>query len=73
VKKTGRKQKRKRGCSPRDGRSCCVPSGQPKGLQTCRRNKAKLPLLLPAVVVMEIANLWEMEPGLPGDVLASVR
>lgn len=58
VKKTGRK-KRKRGCSPKDGRSCCMPSGQTKGLQTCRGNKAKLPLFLPAVVVMEIANLWK--------------
>lgn len=58
VKKPGWKQRRKKGCSPRNGRSCCVPPGQPRGLATCRGNKAKLHSLLPAVGRMEIAILW---------------
>lgn len=58
VKKTGWRQRRK-GCSPRIEKSCCVPWGQTrKGLATCRGNEAKLHSLLPAVDTMETANLW---------------
>lgn len=57
VKKPGWKQ-RKEGCSPKNGRSCCLLSGQAgEGFATCRGNKAKLHLSLPAMGVMETAIL----------------
>lgn len=58
VKKTGWRQRRK-GCSPRIEKSCCVPWGQTReGLATRRGNEAKLHSLLPAVDTTETANLW---------------
>lgn len=57
VKKPGWKQ-RKEGCSPKNGRSCCLLSGQAgEGFATCRGNKAKLHPSLPAMGVMETAIL----------------
>lgn len=59
VKKPGSKWRRKKGCSPRNGRSCCVPSGQTReGFATRRGNKAKLRSLLPAAATMGTAILW---------------
>lgn len=56
VKKPGWKQRRKKGCSPRNEK--LLYSIWANERRTCRGNKANLHSLLPAVDMMEIAIFW---------------
>lgn len=79
-----RVKRRKKGCSPRNGRSCRVPPGRPRGgLATCRAKKAKLQfdgLMAMAILGLNLRlfppvsrkALFSPEEAPPGPVLGPV-